>query len=577
MPTPPHLGRFELHQMLGRSLAASSWLAIDPRLEKEVLLCVPRVQPHDSQALNDWTQNVQAAARLVHPRLAPVQEVVSKDNWPVVSYRRDTHVTLAERLSAGSPPTVDEIAAWMVDVLDGLAYAHEAGVAHRDLGVHTVLIDTNGRASVAGLGVGLMAYVPGTPQGGTVRQQQREAAERDVLMAGLLMHQLLAGQPALDDPDLGRAAQRVGREIVRLPWSAAQPVPDTLRAIVNRATDRQQRQRYLNARTLLAALQGWITASEQESGGPLVLLLDRLDTVGILPHRPQAERSLNQLLNQETLRVDDIVDVIVKDPGLVWELLRSVNTARFQNGASDDHVSTITRAIVLLGHQNLRKVAGSLRPWPGVLAAATAHATGIPADGSQSALEAELRRACLAGHMARLLAPFAINDEEALVSAMSQCLGPLLVRYHFPDEARQIDRLMQPGPPPAPDSPPAPGMTMAAAAAAVLGIDMTELSVAVMRHWGLDEKLQQAARPLNKTLPVRRPDDALEMMRAVASLANELVAAVSVGSARRQALLQQCFARYARALNVTLQECQEALETSLRLIDFPASADSFSF
>ena len=66
--------------------------------------------------------------------------------------------------------------------------------------------------------------------------ERRQAAERDVLMIGLLMYRVLASNPALDEPDLGSAAKRVGLEIVRLPWTTPHPVPETLRAIVNRAT-----------------------------------------------------------------------------------------------------------------------------------------------------------------------------------------------------------------------------------------------------------------------------------------------------------------------------------------------------
>jgi hypothetical protein len=108
----------------------------------------------------------------------------------------------------------------------------------------------------------------------------------------------------------------------------------------------------------------------------------------------------------------------------------------------------------------------------------------------------------------------------------------------------------------------------------VLGIDLNELSIAVMRHWGMDERQQQAARPLNKTTPVRRPDDGEEMMRAVASLANELTAAVGIEPARQQAVLHHCFTRYARALGLTFKDCQEALETALRLVDSPTSAST---
>jgi len=569
-PPVPHFGRFELRQLLSRSLAATTWRAIDPRLQHEVVLCVPRAQPRPPKELESWHQDVQAAARLKHPRLVDVLEISIQDGWPFVSANRGACVSLAERLAAGPQPTLVEMIGWMVDVLEGLAYAHDAGVAHRDLGLHNVLIDAHGRASLAGLGVGLMAEVPGKPKANAGLQQQRADAEHDVLMAGLLMYRLLAGGPALDDADLCSAAQRVGREIVRLPWSATQPVPDTLRAIVNRSTDRQQRQRYLNARTLLAALQGWIKTNEQESGGPLALLIDRLNTVGSLPSRPRMGRVFNQSLGKDNLRVDDIVDVIAKDPGLVWELLRSVNTARFQTGISDDRVTTITRSVVLMGQLGLRNVASVLRPWPGALGAADSKVgPDVATPVAQTTLENELRRTSIAGHIARLLAPFSISDEEALVAAISQRLGHLLVRYHFPDEAAQIDRLMQPGPPPDATSPPTPGMNMEAAAGAVLGVEMEELSIAVMRYWGMDDKLQQAARPLNKSSPVRRPDDGAEMLRAVASLANELTTAVGAEPTRLQAQVNHCFTRYARALGLTFKDCQEALETSIRLVDAP--------
>jgi len=572
-PPVPHFGRFELRQLLSRSLEATTWRAFDPRLQQEVILCVPRAQPRPPQDLENWHQDVQAASRLKHPRLVDVLEISIQDGWPFTGGHRGTGVSLLGGLAAGPEPTVAEVVGWMVDVLEGLAYAHEAGVPHRDLGLHNVLIDTSGRASVAGLGVGFVAEVPGKPKvPRTGVQQQRAATEHDVLMAGLLMYRLLAGSPALDDPDLCSAAERVGREIVRLPWSASKPVPDTLRAIVNRSTDRQQRQRYLNARTLLAALQGWIKTNEQESGGPLALLIDRLNTVGSLPSRPRLGRAFAQSLGKDNLRVDDMVDIIAKDPALVWELLRYVNTARFQTGISDDRVTTITRAVVLMGQVGLRNVSGILRPWPGVLAVAEAKDPKAPVPVAQASLDKALRRTCIAGHIARLLAPFSISDEEALVAAISQRLGHLLVRYHFPDEAAQIDRLMLPGPPPDPASPPTPGMGLEAAAGAVLGVDMEELSIAVMRHWGMEERLQQAARALNKSSPVRRPDDGAEMLRAVASLANELTIAVGAEPTRLQALVNHCFMRYGRALGLTFKECQEALETAVRLVDAPLVA-----
>ncbi len=564
---PRLFGRFELRQMLGRSLASSTWLAWDPRLQQEVSLCVPRVQPAHDQEREEWTQDVLASARLKHPRLCEIMEVGSHDGWPFVTCVRDGGQTLVERLQSGTPPGTQEAAGWLADVLEGLAYAHDAGAVHLDIGLHTVLIDKTGHARLFGAAVGLEALQPGqAARSARARQAVRQQAERDVLMAGLLLHRLLANHPALDDPDLGSAASRVGREIVRLPWSTPHPVPETLRAIVNRATDRQQRQRYLNARTLLSALQGWIKTQSEESGGPLSLLLDRLNSAGALPGRPGTERALMACLSAESLRVDDFVDVIVKNPALVWEMLRTVNTASYRSPGSDEGVTTLSRAVLLLGQAGIRQVASSVRPWPGVLGAQSSLA---PEAGraSVTALEEELRRACLAGAIARLMAPFSISDEEASLAAMSQRLGWLLLRYHFPEEAAQMHRLMQPAPPTASGESPTPGMSAEAAAGAVLGVDLGTLASAVLRHWGVHDRIVQAAHPHPLNKPVRTPVGAEATLRTVASLANEIVDAQLLEPPKAPAAMHQAYVRYARALALVPKECEQTWEQASNLIN----------
>jgi len=564
---PRLFGRFELRQMLGRSLASSTWLAWDPRLQQEVSLCVPRAKPSQDREREEWAQDVQASARLKHPRLCEVMEVGNHDGWTFVTCARNGGQTLVERLQGNAPPSPQEVTGWMVDVLEGLAYAHDGGTAHLDIGLHTILIDKAGHAQVFGLAVGIEAQQPGQPAR-TARglQAMRQQAERDVLMAGLLLHRLLANHPALDDADLCSAATRVGREIVRLPWTTPHPVPETLRAIVNRATDRQQRQRYLNARTLLSALQGWITTQSEESGGPLSLLLDRLNSVGALPGRPGTERALLSSLSAESLRVDDFVDVVVRNPALVWEMLRTVNTASYRSHSSDEGVTTLSRAVLLLGQAGIRKVAAAVRPWPGVLGAQSAREPET-AQATLLALEEELRRACLAGAIARLMAPFSISDEEASLAAMSQRLGWLLMRYHFPEEAAQMHRLMQPAPPNESGESPSPGMSAEAAAGAVLGVDLESLAVAVLRHWGLHYRIVQAAHPHPLGKPVRTPVGPEATLRTVASLANEIVDAKMQEPQKASAAMHQAYVRYARALALVPKECEQTWEQALSVVN----------
>src|SRR5213083_3058886 len=99
------LGRFELRQLLGKSTATMVWLAFDPRLGQELMLTLPRVQPADAAALEDWQREVRLAARLNHPHLAHVVEVGVQDHWPYVAVDRALGVTLVEWLAAHPQPT----------------------------------------------------------------------------------------------------------------------------------------------------------------------------------------------------------------------------------------------------------------------------------------------------------------------------------------------------------------------------------------------------------------------------------------------------------------------------------------
>jgi len=147
-----------------------------------------------------------------------------------------------------------------------------------------------------------------------------------------------------------------------------------------------------------------------------------------------------------------------------------------------------------------------------------------------------------------------------------QNLGRLLVQYHFAEEAEQIWQLMRPVPPPAnaePGTPDQPGMTEAAASFAVLGVDIELLGAAVARHWGLGEDMQHMIHRLPRDRPARAPDGDADVMRTAASAANDAVDAVTVLPATRVTQgLAQVAQRYARALELSVRDLQEALQAA---------------
>lgn len=558
-------GRFELRQLLGKSQGTMAWLAFDPRLGQEVMLTMPRVQPADAESLELRLREMKQAARLNHPNLAHVVEIGVQDHWPYVACDRALGVTLGEWLAAQPRATPMEVVGLLCQALQGLAFAHDSGVIHGDLQLHTLLVSPQGQTRVAALAaLDLAAATPATAapttehgtlvDGGALRAQ-RDAAQRDVLACGLLLHRLLCGAPVLDEPDIAAVINRMapqGRDLVRLPWSTPQPVPEGLRAIANRCTATQERQRYHSARTLLRALEGWREVEAQGQGDPIALLIDRLRTVGHLPALPGISRRLARLSFTDTQRTDEIAEQLLQDLALSFELLRTVNSAQVRGTqiAGNGPVLTLRRALALLGVDGVRAAANGLRHWPGPM--------GEEAAGTMARLMNVVR---LSGHAAQALRPPGYDAEVVYLVAALQNLGRLLVQYHFPEESEQIRQLMLPVPPAQPGGAEHPGMSEESAAYAVLGADIESIGAAVARHWGLGDEVQHMIRRLPVNKPVRHPDSDADMLRAAASAANEAVDAMTrLPSPRIGAALAHVAQRYARVLELSPKELQEALQ-----------------
>src|SRR5262245_6758240 len=122
----PSFGRFRLQRLLGKSAATLVWLAHDSRTDNEQVLVMTRLQASDRFALDRHLQSARRASRVMHPGLAAPLEVGEHDRWTYVAYARGSTSTLIERMSGQGIPTLD-MARWSVQLLDGLAFAHEAG------------------------------------------------------------------------------------------------------------------------------------------------------------------------------------------------------------------------------------------------------------------------------------------------------------------------------------------------------------------------------------------------------------------------------------------------------------------
>ncbi len=546
-----NFGRFELRALLNKSTRSMLWLVHDPRASQDLMLCMPRVAPNSAAAAEHWQKMANAGSRVRHPNLAHVVEVGQFEQWPYVAYDRAIGETLDERLARGTVPLPIEAADWICQALEGLAFAHESGHAHRDMQAAMVVISPTNQVRLLGLEVAQEVFPANVDFNAVTRRAMRESGEEDVLCVGLLLHRILSGKPVLEQADLQlsiRQMQPIGHEVLRLGWETPHPIPEPLRAIGNRATDRQARQRYHSARSFLRALDGWRTAANQSDGGPIALLMDRLQRVGHLPSTSTALNSVGQSSSMEAQHTSAVSELVLKDMALSLELLRRVNNSLKQQGAPvDGTVLNMQRAIAMLGLNGVQQAARSLKPWPGPLGEVAA---GL--------LRSLMNRVHRAGTIAQALRPAGYDAEVVYLITVMQSLGRLLVQYHFPDDAQQIRQLMIP-PEPTADHPHPAAMTEQAAAYAVMGCDLEALGNAVARYWSLGDELLHMIRRQAPDAPVRAADSDADMLRLTCSFANELVDALNQPEKQRQPAVEVATKRYARVLGIGLREVHLAL------------------
>jgi len=331
-------------------------------------------------------------------------------------------------------------------------------------------------------------------------------------------------------------------------------VEQYLRDIANRSTSPQVRLRYRNARTFLGAIAGWREAAAQDNGGPVGLLLDRLHTVGHLPALPGLGTRVQRITAIESQRTDEIAGHLLPDMALSFELLKTLSSARVQGTQipGNGPVLTLRRIVALIGVDGVRAAANILRAWPGPLEPDAARA-----------LRTTIDKVRLAGHLAQALRPAGYDPEAVYLVAVLQSLGRLLLRYHFAEEAEQIEQLMQPVPAVRSDgeilSPPQPGLDEEDAAYAVLGVDVESLGSAAARQWGLGQEILHMIRRVPADAPVRKPDNDNELLRIVASAANEAVEALGLPAPKAATALNEVVVRYARTLRLTTRILDDAL------------------
>ncbi|TMK78384.1 MAG: Stk1 family PASTA domain-containing Ser/Thr kinase, partial [Actinobacteria bacterium] len=259
--------RYALDGLLGHGGMADVYHGTDQVLGRQVAVKVLGPQfARDQSFVARFRREAQAAAALNHPNLVSVFDTGSDDGTHYIVMEYVAGTTLAKVIRDEGPLPADRAATIALAVTRALAFAHRAGLVHRDVKPANIMLSSEGAVKVMDFGIARTtngesltqtAAVLGTATYFSPEQAQGEAvdARSDIYALGCVLFEMLTGHPPFSGENPVAVAYKHVQEDPPHPSDEARGVPPELEAIVMRCLAKDPEDRYQTAEDLADDLQ----------------------------------------------------------------------------------------------------------------------------------------------------------------------------------------------------------------------------------------------------------------------------------------------------------------------------------
>lgn len=251
-------GRYKIIRPIGYGGMAEVFLAHDELLDRNVAVKMLRDQfLADKELLEQFRREAKSAARLVHPYIINIYDVISDETGQYIVMEYVDGVTLKEYMKEHRLPLsfVLEIA---VRLADALQHAHRHNIIHCDIKPQNILLDKNLNPKIADFGIAKMVsnqtMVYTKEVMGSVHYISPEQASggkitacSDVYSLGVVIFEMLTGKvPYTGGTAVSVAMMHVERQVPKL-CDYLDEVPEGMQEIIDKAMAKRCEERYATA------------------------------------------------------------------------------------------------------------------------------------------------------------------------------------------------------------------------------------------------------------------------------------------------------------------------------------------
>ena len=256
-----------MHQLIGEGAMGVVWKAYDSVLRRFValkLLGSKIGKTHDAR--DRFLREARAAAALQHPNIVTVYDLGEAEHQLFIAMELIEGDDLSALIASREPLALERKLDMVVEMLEGLHYAHERGVIHRDIKPSNVRVKADGRVKIMDFGIARLQSADQTNSGAIVGTPSHMAPEQitngaitpatDLFAVGCLLYELLSYTRPFEGETVHGVLYQVLTTEPKPLRAAAPSIPAALERVVAKAMNKAPEDRYGSAREMQEALLG---------------------------------------------------------------------------------------------------------------------------------------------------------------------------------------------------------------------------------------------------------------------------------------------------------------------------------
>src|SRR5213593_1597459 len=258
------VGKFELHELIGEGAMGTVWKAYDSVIRRYVALKLLSRAGRSTDAQERLLREARAAGALQHPNIVTIYDLGEADGQLFIAMELVDGRDLSTLIALSEPLPLERKLDLVIEVLQGLSYAHERGVIHRDIKPSNVRIASDGSVKIMDFGIARLQSAEVTGSGAIVGTPTYMAPEQitngaitpatDLFAVGCLLYELLSFRKPFEGETVHGVLYQVLTTDPKPLRTTAPSIPAALERVVGKALNKVPEDRYGSAREMQAAL-----------------------------------------------------------------------------------------------------------------------------------------------------------------------------------------------------------------------------------------------------------------------------------------------------------------------------------